>query len=167
MLIPQLTHRSRAAFCRDRCFFALLALIVFSISGVAQMETARVSGQITDPAGRIVSAADVSIANLDTGVASQTATNDEGIYSFASLIPGRYRVTVHAPGFKVAVVDGLVLNVQAVVAQNVQLEIGSVAESVTISADAVTIDTSDATVSTVIDDNLVQNLPLRRIGLLH
>jgi protocatechuate 3,4-dioxygenase beta subunit len=84
----------------------------------AQTETARVSGQITDAAGRSVPKADVRMVNLATGVDSTTTTNDEGIYSFTGLIPGRYRVMVQKQGFREVIIDGLTLNVQEVPSPN-------------------------------------------------
>jgi hypothetical protein len=147
----------------DNCFRYFLALVLsaFVISGPrAQMETARVSGQITDQAGRVVPKADVKIVNLATGVASESSSNDEGIYSFPGLIPSRYRVTVHKEGFREVVLDGLVLNVQDVVAQNVRLEIGSVAESVTVEATALRLNTTDGSVSTVVNRQFAENIPL-------
>ena len=126
----------------------------------AQTETARVSGQITDAAERSVPKADIRMVNLATGVASTTTTNDEGIYSFTGLIPGRYRVMVQKQGFREVIIDGLTLNVQDVVAQNVQLQIGSVSELVTVEANGLNINTTDASVSTIVDRKFVENIPL-------
>jgi len=139
-------------------FLVLAALVVTPAS--AQTETARVSGQITDATGRVVPEAEVKIVNLATGVASTASTNDDGIYSILGLIPGRYRITVQKPGFREVIVDGLVLNVQDVVAQNVQLQIGSVSETVTVTADKLNVNTTDSAVSTVIDRQFAENLPL-------
>jgi hypothetical protein len=67
---------------------------------------------------------------------------------------------VQKPGFKVVIVDGLVLNVQDVVAQNVQLQIGSVSETITVEGGGINMNTTDAAVSTVIDRQFVANMPL-------
>jgi hypothetical protein len=143
-----------------RVVFALILTMLLIRAVDAQMETARVSGQITDPAGRVIPKAGIKIVNLATGVISETASNDQGIYSVIGLIPGRYRMTVHKDGFREVVLDGLALNVQDVVDQNFRLEIGSVDESVTVTANALNINTSDATVSTVVDRQFAENLPL-------
>jgi hypothetical protein len=144
----------------SRLVFALLWLAILAGPICAQMETARLSGQITDPAGRVVPKAEIKIVNLGTGVASDAISNEEGIYSVTGLIPGRYRVTVHKDGFREVIIDGLVLNVQDVVAQNVHLELGSVAESITVTANQNNINTQDASVSTVVDRQFAENLPL-------
>jgi hypothetical protein len=138
----------------------LLFVALVSPNVFAQTETATVRGQVTDAGGRRVPKADVRIVNLSTGVASSTTTNDDGIYSVLGLIPGRYRVTVQKAGFKEVIVDGLVLNVQDVIAQNVQLQIGSVSETVTVEGSGININTTDASVSTVIDRQFVANMPL-------
>ncbi len=144
----------------SHCAFLALLFVALVVPGRAQMETARVSGRITDPSGRAVPEATVRIVNLATGVGSETTSNNDGIYSFSSLIPGRYRITVHRDGFREVVLDGLVLNVQDIVDQNVRLEIGSVAESVTVTANAVNMNTTDGSVSTVVDRQFAENLPL-------
>lgn len=138
----------------------LLILVAVVMPVFAQTETARVSGQITDASGRSVPKAEVRIVNLATGVAGTVASNDAGIYSIAGLIPGRYRITVQKEGFREVIVDGLVVNVQDVIAQNVQLQIGSVAETVTVNADDLRMNTTDATVSTVVDRKFAENLPM-------
>ena len=143
-----------------RAVFALIVAAFVITVAPAQMETARVSGQITDPAGRVIPKAGIKIVNLATGVISETSSNDQGIYSAIGLIPGRYRMTVRKDGFREVILDGLVLNVQDVVDQNFRLELGSVAESVTVTANALNINTSDATVSTVVDRQFADNLPL-------
>jgi hypothetical protein len=158
-------HSPRTKFnvsIRGLCslFFALLCSASLVVPAYAQMETAQLSGQITDPAGRVVPKAEIKVVNLDTGVSSEATSNEEGIYSVKGLIPGRYRVTVHKDGFREVIVDGLVLNVQDVVAQNVHLEVGSVAESVTVTAEGNNINTTDASVSTVVDRNFAENLPM-------
>jgi TonB-dependent Receptor Plug Domain len=82
------------------------------------------------------------------------------MYSVVGLIPGRYRITINKPGFREVFVDGLVLNVQDVVAQNVQLQIGSISESVTVTADTLSLNTTDGSVGTVVDRKYLENMPL-------
>jgi hypothetical protein len=140
--------------------FCLLAVVAVAVPSFAQTETARVSGQITDAAGRSVPKAEVRIVNLATGATSVATTNDDGIYSVIGLIPGRYRITVQKQGFREVIVDGLTLNIQDVVAQNVQLQVGSLSEAVTVTASGVNMNTTDAAVSTVVDRNFIENMPL-------
>ena len=74
--------------------------------------------------------------------------------------PGHYLVSCTKPGFKRVDVTDLVLNAQDSISRNVQLEVGSVATSVTVTAEASQVNTTDASVSTVVDRGFVENMPL-------
>jgi len=126
----------------------------------AQTETATVSGLITDETGAVVPGAEVKLQSVDRGTVTTATTNDAGIYVFASVHPGQYQVTVHKPGFKQVDLLGMIVNVQDHIEQNFRLQVGSVAESVTVNASDLHIDTTDATVSTVVDRQFAENLPL-------
>jgi len=113
-----------------------------------------------DPSGLGVTGAHVKLVDIDRDTATSAATNNSGLYTFASVHPGRYRMEVDAAGFRKVNVTGLTLNVQDHIEQNFRLQVGSVAESVTVEASAATIDTTDATVSTVVDRQFAENLPM-------
>jgi hypothetical protein len=139
-------------------FAGLISML--SITGVAQTETATVSGRITDSQERVVPAVDVQLVNVDTNIASATKTNSEGLYVIPSVRPGKYRILVLKDGFKEIIKTGLTLNVQDSVVENFSLQIGSVSESVTVTGDHLNINTTDASVSTVVDRQFVANMPL-------
>jgi hypothetical protein len=144
-----------------RCAFGLvLVLVCFVCAAVAQTETATISGLITDDTGAVVPGAEVKLQSVDRGSAGSTTTNNAGIYVFASVHAGQYQLTVHKPGFKQVDFLGLIVNVQDHIEQNFRLQIGSVAESITVEAGALTVNTQDATVSTVVDRQFAENLPL-------
>src|SRR5229473_2533802 len=123
-------------------------------------ELAAVTGLVTDPNGRSVPGVTVVIVNLATNVGSRTVTNDQGIYRVPSLQPGIYRMTLDKDGFKSIVKSGVELHVQDVASINFELQIGSVNETVTVEAGGLVINTTDATVSTVVDRQFAENLPL-------
>src|SRR5712664_1081372 len=123
-------------------------------------ELAAVTGLVTDPNGRSVPGVTVIITNLATNIASRTVTNDQGVYRVASLQPGIYRMTLDKDGFKSIVKSGVELHVQDVASINFELQIGSVNETVTVEAGGLVINTTDATVSTVVDRQFAENLPL-------
>src|SRR6266704_1058999 len=123
-------------------------------------ELAAVTGLVTDPNGRSVPGVAVIITNLATNVGARTVTNDQGIYRIPSLQPGIYRITVDKDGFKSIVKSGVELHVQDVASINFELQIGSVNETVTVEAGGLVIDTTDASVSTVVDREFAENLPL-------
>jgi hypothetical protein len=123
-------------------------------------ELAAVTGLVTDPNGRSVPGVTVIITNLATNVVSRTVTNDQGIYRVPSLQPGIYRMTLDKDGFKSIVKSGVELHVQDVASINFELQIGSVNETVTVEAGGLVINTTDGSVSTVIDQKYVKNMPL-------
>jgi len=123
-------------------------------------DLAAVTGLITDPQGRSVPGVTILITNLGTNVVSRTVTNDQGIYRVPSLQPGIYRITVDKDGFKSIVKSGVELHVQDVASINFELEVGSVNETVTVESGGLVINTTDASVGTVINRNFISQLPL-------
>jgi Carboxypeptidase regulatory-like domain/TonB dependent receptor len=138
------------------------SLLPFSIGAAIALAdpTAVVTGFITDPVGKAVPGASVTVVNLDTGVATTVKSNDSGFYTSPPLEPGTYRATAVKEGFKSTSKPGLELHVHDTLSVNLALEIGSVSQSVTVASGASPINTTDGSVSTVIDQQLVENLPL-------
>ena len=141
------------------CLLLLLVSLAAN-SALAQLETATVSGQVVDPSGLSITGAQVELVDIDRDTSTSATTNGSGLYTFPSVRPGRYRMEVTAAGFKVVNVTGLIVNVQDHIEQNFRLQVGSVAESVTVTAGAPLVNTTDATVSTVVDRQFAENLPL-------
>ena len=144
---------------RFACGF-VLGIVFFVCAAMGQTETATVSGLITDDTGAVVPGAEVKLQSIERGTVESGTTNNAGIYVFASVHPGQYQLTVQKPGFKQIDFLGLIVNVQDHIEQNFRLQVGSVAESVTVEASAMHVNTTDATVSTVIDRQFAENLPL-------
>jgi carboxypeptidase family protein/TonB-dependent receptor-like protein len=139
----------------------LLVLVCGNATNLlAQGSNAAINGQITDPQGKVVPGVEVQAININTNVVSASKTNDSGIFSLPSLSPGPYRLVVRMAGFKGIDKVGLILHVQDTLEQNFVLEIGMVAETVTVTANDLNINTTDGSVSTVIDQKFVENLPL-------
>lgn len=138
----------------------LIVPVFFSCHGVAQSELAGISGRITDSSGALIVDAEVEIRNVETNASTVVKTNRDGLYTIPSLHPGHYLMNVRKVGFKGVTVTDIALNVQDNVARNFALELGSVSETVTVASDQLNINTTDASVSTVIDRQFVENLPL-------
>jgi hypothetical protein len=135
----------------------LLAIVPF---GLGQTEAATLSGLITDPQGKVVPDVAVEVTNVDTNVSVHQTTNGNGLYVVVGLKPGRYRVSFTKEGFRRIDLTDLVLNVQDVLSPNFQLELGPVLASITVVADEAKVNTESATVSTVVDRNFAENLPM-------
>jgi len=139
---------------------SLFIVLGFACGVVGQTETATVSGLVTDRTGATVPGAEVRLQSVERGTVTTTTTNNAGIYVFPSVHPGQFQISIHKPGFKQVDLLGLIVNVQDHIEQNFHLEIGSVAESVTVEAGALLINTTDAAVSTVVDRQFAENLPM-------
>ena len=139
---------------------SLFVAIWLASAVMGQTETATVSGLVTDRTAAAVSGAEVRLQSVERGTVTTTTTNNAGIYVFPSVQPGQYQISIQTQGFKQVDLLGLVVNVQDHIEQNFRLEVGSVAESVTVEAAASMINTTDATVSTVVDRQFAENLPL-------
>jgi hypothetical protein len=145
---------------RFSCFLFLGLCLSSSSWLLSQSTSATISGMVTDPAGKLISGANVTIVNDATNVNYAAETNGAGIYSTSVLPPGHYHIQVSKQGFKTLIKADIILNVQSAVALNFALPIGATSESITVEAGGLSINTTDATVSTVIDRNFVQNMPL-------
>jgi hypothetical protein len=142
------------------CFFCWLLFSIAANFAWAQSETATVSGQIVDPSGLNITGAQVKLVDIDRDTSAGATTNNSGLYTFPSVKPGRYRMEITAVGFKVVNVTGVIVNVQDHLQQNFKLVVGSVSESITVEGGAPLVDTESATVSTVVDRNFAENLPM-------
>lgn len=146
-----------------RCLrFACLVLLAlcFAVPAMAQSAAGMISGRITDPSGAVVPGAEVALLNVDRGTSTTTTTNKSGIYVFSAVQPGQYRMTVQKAGFRRVDLLGVLVNVQSNIEQNFRLAIGSTSESVTVRGGISLMNTTDASVSTVIDRHFVENIPM-------
>lgn len=139
---------------------ALAMMLAVAPPSEAQTELAGVYGRVTDPSGAVIVDAEVEIRNTETGISTTVKTNQNGLYTIPSLHPGQYLINVRKPGFQSVTVTELTLNVQDNVVRNFNLQVGSIAETVTVRGDDLHINTTDGSVSTVIDRKLVESLPL-------
>jgi hypothetical protein len=139
---------------------SLFMILWFACGVVGQTETATVSGLVTDRTAAAVSGAEVRLQSVERGTVTTTTTNNAGIYVFPSVQPGQYQISIQKQGFKQVDLLGLIVNVQDHIEQNFHLEIGSVAESVTVEASAPLLNTESAAVSTVVDRQFAENLPM-------
>jgi hypothetical protein len=139
--------------------FLILSFLFLSMS-VAQSPNGTISGIVHDPSDRPIPGAEIIVVNDLTNIQYLTKTNDEGIYVVLNLPPGPYRIQVSKRGFKTLIKPGLTLNVQDALSVSITLPLGAVNEVVTVEGGAPMINTTDATVSTVVDRQFAENLPM-------
>jgi len=132
----------------------------FFLRAHAQTESGTIRGSVTDPSGAVVPGASVRLIDDDRRLQTEVATGNGGLYTFSTVRPGHYRMEVEKSGFKLARVTGITLNVLDNLEQNFRLDVGSVSDSITVRASAINVNTTDGTVSTVVDRTFADNLPL-------
>ncbi|WP_263356656.1 TonB-dependent receptor [Acidicapsa ligni] len=148
--------------CRN--FVVWITIVVFSFCvlpyALADVASASVSIAITDTSGALVPDASVVITNLDSTQEQRARSGRTGLITFAFLKPGRYKIVVEKQAFAEVTVSNLVLHVGDVRALQLILKVGPASQSVTVDGSGLSLNTTDASVSTVIDRNFVANMPL-------
>lgn len=138
--------------------FALLALCVTPVLS-AQVDTGVLTGTVFDNTEAVVPGATVSVRNTATNYALELRTNEGGLYVSPPLPAGAYRVTIQAEGFR-PVAREVQLNLAERLAIDFRLQVGGVAEQVTVQALAVTLQTEEATLSTLRSEREIRDLPI-------
>jgi hypothetical protein len=135
----------------------------------AQDFRATIAGLVTDPAGAPVPAASVTVTSVERNVTSTTATTESGRYLVQFLLPGSYTVTVEKAGFKKVLRDGIRLAASDRAGLDIRLEVGAVADSVTVTAEAPLLQTEGATRAALLEKNFIDNIPTsgRNLYQLH
>ena len=142
----------RVRFPRIAFVFAWTVSLALPLA--AQSPNGTINGRVVDPSNRVIAGADILVINDATGVKYSGKTNDDGIYVVPNLPPGPYRLQVSKVGFKTLIKPDIVLNIQDALSINFTLPVGAVFETVTVEGGASMINTTDASVSTVIDHTL-------------
>ena len=137
-------------------------LLAIALTGTLPLfaQNAELSGRITDPHNLAIPQATVTVQSAGSAATRTVSSNQQGEYSVPALLPGPYNMTVEANGFKTIHQNGVVVEVDQRARLDFALTIGSNTESITVEGTAPLLNTSDASVSTVIGNRFVENLPL-------
>lgn len=138
----------------------LVACFISSIITFAQTGTTSVHGAVTDKTGAVITGAKVTILNPDLGLERSMDSGTGGEFEFLALQPGTYSLQVEASGFRKYERKALQLLVNSPSTANVTLEVGSSAQTVEVSAETVTLNTTDASLGTAFSERQVRDLPL-------
>ncbi len=136
------------------CAFILL------LASPVHAQQAEVSGFVKDPSGAVIPNATIILRNVGTNTETTTTTNNTGVYTLLLSQPGLYEVSAKASGFESQLVENVRVEVAAKVNLNFVLRVGATNETVTVNGDQIYLNTSDGSVSTVVDRQFVENIPL-------
>src|SRR6266436_947302 len=140
---------------------AACLLLVFSSSALrAQSTNASLTGRIADPSKAVIADAKVAAISAATNFRYEATTTIAGEYYLTNLRPGSYRLEIEKPGFKKLIKPEVILHVQDALEIDFEMTVGSASESITVESGAPIVNTESATVSTVVDQTFVENLPL-------
>ncbi|MEO8661431.1 MAG: carboxypeptidase-like regulatory domain-containing protein, partial [Bryobacteraceae bacterium] len=140
--------------------FITLGLATAALPSFAQMSTAGLRGDVLDPSGNVIPKVNVAAINTATRREFKTLTSGEGAYNLPFLPAGFYDVAFIAPGFSRQLIPGIKLEVGQVARLDAHLEVGSVQQTVSVNGESPLIQSSDATVGTVVVESQIRNLPL-------
>ena len=120
----------------------------------------KIVGAVTDPQGLGIPGAQVTVTEAPTRLKTSTTTSQDGLYSVPALRPTEYNLTVSAGGFRTFTQSGITLRADEAVTVNATLQVGSAADKIAVTADAVQVDTATSTLGQVVDSRRVTDLPL-------
>jgi len=136
----------------------VMCYVMFTPAAQAQYRGS-LRGTVSDPQGAVVPDATVTLVNKDTNNTMVAISDDNGIYTFNALPPAPYRLTVDHPGFKKQVLENVKIIPEQLNSLNLQLVVGEVDQTVTVSSTTEALDTETATISGTISSNQIQHMP--------
>lgn len=142
-----------------------LAVVCLLLSGSPQCSQAQefratLTGQVTDPDGRVVDKATITAVNNETGSTYSAETSNAGVYYIPYVVPGTYTVKATAVGFKTAIQDKVLLRAGKYFAQNFKLQVGAAHETVEVKDEPPMIETANGSGGTILDERTLQNVPV-------
>ncbi|HVI10030.1 MAG TPA: TonB-dependent receptor [Candidatus Binatia bacterium] len=141
-----------------RCLAAIACTMLMTSFLHAQFR-ASLRGTVTDSSGAVVSGAKVTLLNIDTNQTQVSTSDANGIYQFYALPPAPYRLSVEASGFKKKLLENVQIIPEQPNALDLQLEVGEVQQSVTVSGTTEALDTETANVNGTVTSNQIQHMP--------
>ncbi len=143
------------------CLRLSLAALYLAALAFAQDTRARINGRVVDPSGALIPSASIDLTHLGTGATRSTKSNESGLFTFVFLESGEYRIAATAQGFKSYKREPIRLETGQIAGLEISLDIGATSETVEVSGAGAVLDTENASRGMVLDQKLVQELPLR------
>jgi hypothetical protein len=138
----------------------IIASFIAVSKGAGQGTSASLTGSVNDSTGAAIAGAHVTAQNIETNLTQSVDANGAGVYGITQLPPGPYKITVESQGYQTYVQTGIVLTVNQSATLNIQMQVGDVKQSIRVSANAALINTSNAELSSVVNQYAVSQLPL-------
>jgi len=142
------------------CGLIAIALTAKPAAGQSGLGSGRVEGTVTDSSGATVADAKITVQGDATGLNVVQNSDPSGHFNFPYLTPGKYHVSVEKPGFKTTQIDSIVVAVGTTISLRPELAVGSTDVKVVVTADLPLVDTTQSSVSSVIGQGTIENLPL-------
>jgi hypothetical protein len=138
------------------------AILIFACTAgpVRAQATAQIGGRVTDQSGAVMPGVEITVTQADTGISRNTITNETGSYVLTNLPIGPYRLEASLPGFRTFAQTGIVLQVNSSPSVNVVLEVGQVAETIEVQANAALVETRNVGVGATMENTRILELPL-------
>ena len=146
--------------CKFTQVLGFLVVLLIPVAVSAQVSGGTLSGKVTDSTGALIPGAQVAIRNTATGITTSLVANEEGIYRASNLLAGDYEITASAPNFNSFLQKGVTLTVGGDVTIDLKLAAGAVTASVLVSDQAPAVDTTTPTISAVVSERTIVELPL-------
>ena len=139
---------------------AVILTSVLSSARVHAQATGQINGIVTDSSGGVLPGVTIEAVSTATGATRTAVSGTDGLYTIPLIPPGNYTVKASLQGFRTAQRDGVRVTVTETARVPFQLEVGQLSETITVSAEATLVETSNATHGIVIDEQKVVDLPL-------
>lgn len=157
----QIDVRGKSRFFQLVRVFPLILIALFAGTGLfGQDARARIAGKVVDQSGAPIPHATIAVTELSTGVTLSDTTQDSGSYELLYLIPGHYKMTVSAQGFKSYERTDVELRVADRLTLDVTLTVGQVSESITVTSEVSVVDAASASLGQVTDKRRIVDMPL-------
>jgi hypothetical protein len=146
---------------RGIVLLVVAAALMVASATFAQVETrGKITGRVTDTTKGIIPGATVTVTDVARNATQTSTTNEQGLFQFNYLLPGSYSVKVELVGFKTQIQENVALQITETRNLAFVLEVGTIQEAVSVTAEALTVNTSDANMGLIVDQQRLASLPL-------
>ena len=148
------------SFTYGRRWMVTVASFLAALSMAQGQSSSSLHGVVSDPQGAVIPGAVVALLSPTTGASRQVVTDNTGVYQFLQMMPGEYTLTVTKPGFAKETREHVVLQINVPTTMDMQLQVGATGQTVEVTAEVTTVNTSDASIGNAFTEHSIRQLPL-------